>query len=94
MPALIRTSQRERMLQSVRNSDRVWVDTVVAHSGVLSFNAPEAGDYQVVLIKLEPNTAVRSKPRVSDYLGYGRRFHPEYRSTDDVMKELREGETE
>ena len=34
----------------------------------------------------------RKKPRISDFIGYGRKFHPEYRSTEDVMRELREGE--
>jgi hypothetical protein len=34
----------------------------------------------------------RKKPRISDSIGYGRRFHPEYRSTEYVMRELREGE--
>ena len=36
----------------------------------------------------------RKKPRISDFIGYGRRFHPEYRSTEEVMRELREGEKE
>jgi len=41
-----------------------------------------------------PSQAKRNKPRISDFIGYGRRFHPEYRSTGDVMRELREGEEE
>ena len=36
----------------------------------------------------------RKKPCIKDFIGYGRRFHPEYRSTEDVMRELREGEEE
>ena len=36
----------------------------------------------------------RKKPCIRDFIGYGRRFHPEYRSTEDVMRELREGEEE
>jgi hypothetical protein len=36
----------------------------------------------------------RKKPCIRDFIGYGRRFHPEYRSTEDVMCELREGEEE
>ena len=36
----------------------------------------------------------RKKPCINDFIGYGRRFHPEYRSTEDVMRELREGEEE
>ena len=34
----------------------------------------------------------REKPNIRDFIGYGRKFHPEYRSTEDVMRELREGE--
>ena len=41
-----------------------------------------------------PSQTKRNKPRISDFIGYGRRFHPEYRSTEDVMRELREGEEE
>ena len=36
----------------------------------------------------------RKKPRISDFIGYSRIFHSEYRSTEDVMRELREGEEE
>ena len=39
-------------------------------------------------------TVERKKPCIRDFIGYGRRFHPEYRSTEDVMRELREGEEE
>ena len=94
MPMLMERSDRLRTVDRVRNSDRVWVDTAIAHSGVLSFRVPESGGYQVVLIKLDTAPVARKKPCVSDFLGYGRRFHPEYRSTEDVMKELREGEGE
>ena len=38
--------------------------------------------------------AERKKPCIWDFIGYGRRFHPEYRSTEEVMRELREGEDE
>ena len=54
----------------------------------------------VVVERANPDTALaagaheRKKPLISDFIGYGRRFHPEYRSTEDVMRELREGEEE
>ena len=35
----------------------------------------------------------RKKPRVSDFIGYGARFH-KLRTTEEWMKELREGEEE
>ncbi len=37
--------------------------------------------------------ANRNKPRVSDFIGYGARFH-KLRTTEEWMKELREGEEE
>ena len=33
----------------------------------------------------------RKKPRISDFIGYGARFH-KLRTTEEWMKELREGE--
>ena len=35
----------------------------------------------------------RQKPRISDFIGYGARFH-KLRTTEEWMKELREGEEE
>ena len=32
------------------------------------------------------------RPRVSDFIGYCQKFNHETRSTDEIMKELREGE--
>jgi len=32
------------------------------------------------------------RPRVSDFIGYCQKFNNETRSTDEIMKELREGE--
>lgn len=39
-------------------------------------------------------SAGRKKPCIREFIGYGRKFHPEYRSTEEVMRELREGEEE
>ncbi len=38
-------------------------------------------------------TEIRKKPCVSDFIGYGARFH-KLRTTEEWMKELREGEEE
>ena len=38
-----------------------------------------------------PGTARKS---ALDYIGYSRKYQPNFRSTDEVMKELREGETD
>ena len=42
--------------------------------------------------KVQPR-ANRKKPCVSDFIGYGARFH-KLRTTEEGMKELREGEEE
>ena len=34
----------------------------------------------------------RKRPNVADYIGYCQKFNHETRSTDEIMKELREGE--
>lgn len=54
----------------------------------LSVGSPRQDSSAVSVLK------TRKKPCVRDFIGYGRRFHPEYRSTEDVMRELREGEDE
>ena len=43
-------------------------------------------------VKVLPR-AGRKKPRVSDFIGYGAKFH-KLRTTEEWMKELREGEEE
>ena len=40
-----------------------------------------------------PLQVKRNKPRISDFIGYGARFH-KLRPTEEWMKELREGEVE
>ena len=45
------------------------------------------------LSSIAPDPARRKKPCVSDFIGYGARFH-ELRPTEEWMKELREGEGE
>ena len=43
--------------------------------------------------KPEPVAVVCKKRRSAhELIGYGRRFDPVYRSTDEIMRELREGE--
>lgn len=40
-----------------------------------------------------PSVESRKKPRISDFIGYGARFH-KLRTTEEWMRELREGEEE
>ena len=60
------------------------------------------GLFDIILIEVPKSSATPDQkaerpqaanvPKISDFIGYGRKFHPEYRSTEDVMRELREGE--
>ena len=46
------------------------------------------------VVKSDPIATVRPKRRSAhELIGYGLRFDPLYRSTDEIMRELREGET-
>lgn len=95
--------EKRDWMQTVANvgtADGVWYDNISAEGGVVPLSVPESGTYQVILVKVDDKTASApedrkerlEKPRVRDFIGYGRKFHSEYRSTEDVMRELREGE--
>lgn len=83
---------------------RVWRTQVAGSIGDRSFSLPATGLFDVILIEVPKSDSLfKNKtevpegvnvPRISDFIGYGRKFHPEYRSTEDVMRELREGEEE
>ena len=51
--------------------------------------------FQVILVPLAPDASPpperREPPRIRDFIGYGARFH-QLRTTEEWMKELREGE--
>ena len=50
--------------------------------------------YLVLIAKLGREcNASRSKPKVSDYIGYGLKFDPEPKTTAEYMSEMREGES-
>ena len=99
MPMLMERSDRLRTVDRVRKTDRVWFDTIATRAGAISFNVPEAGNYQVIFMRVdvkdgEANTQLnREKPMITDLIGYGAKFHTP-RTTEEWMKELREGEEE
>ena len=93
MPMLMEKSDRLRTVDRVCTTDRVWFDTIATHAGAISFNVPEAGNYQVILVNIdEPQESKPRRRSAREMIGYCRKYHPEYRSTEDIMKELREGE--
>ena len=80
MPAVI--EQVERM--SVSDKMRLMEYLVKSISGAVMQYDDTA--------KVQPR-ANRKKPCVSDFIGYGARFH-KLRTTEEWMRELREGEEE
>ena len=78
----------------VGSADGVWYENVSANGGVLPISMPESGVYRVILVKVGKMDSTE-KPRqksARELIGYGRKFDPVYRSTAEVMRELREGE--
>ena len=82
-------------LANVGTADGIWCESILADGGVVPLSVPESGMYQVILVKVDDKTASVPDPQKSahDYIGYSRRHRPEWHTTADVMKELREGET-
>jgi len=96
MPMVMKNADWMRAVANASRADGVWFQDVSSHSGTIPLEVPEAGHYQVILMKMGNTAEIvePKKPRISDIIGYGRKFNPEYRSTAEVMKELREGEEE
>ena len=95
MAMVMRNADWMQTIDNVRNSDRVWFENIATHSGSIPLDVPEAGYYQVLLIKIDskPEISEVKRPDARKFLGYGERFH-KLRTTEDWMKELREGEKE
>ena len=73
--------------------DRMSADEKL-HLLVYIANSLSASAGASVASKMTAATAeTRKKPCVSDFIGYGARFH-KLRTTEEWMKELREGEEE
>jgi len=96
MPLQMNNVEWMRTIANASRAEGVWSQVVSSHSGTVPIEVPEAGEYQVILVKMatQAEAVVSQKPRISDFIGYGRKFNPAYRSTAEVMKELREGEDE
>lgn len=91
--------EKQDWIQTVANvglADRVWSENILSQAGTLPLSIPEGGTYQVILVKIdsEPGSAAPRRKSAHDFIGYCRKFNPEYRSTTEIMKELREGESE
>ena len=94
MPKLM---EKRDWIQTVANigvADRVWSENISTSDGVLSMPTLEAGTYQVIFVKIDTKTPPVSPARKSarDFIGWGLQFDSTPCSTDEWMKELREGE--
>jgi len=81
MPAVMEQVNRMSVEEKLR------LIAYIANSMSVTAVAPVTSEMQ------EPVARERKKPRISDFIGYGAKFH-ELRSTEEWMKELREGEDE
>ena len=96
MPKLMDKKDWMQTVANVGASEGIWCENVSGAAGTVSIALPEGGRYQLILVKVTSNALdAEIPPRKSarDLIGYGRRFHPEYRSTAEIMSELREGES-
>jgi hypothetical protein len=83
-----------RTVADVGSAENVWYENVSADGGFFPLSVPESGMYRVILVKIGKLDSTE-KPRqksARELIGYGRKFDPVYRSTAEVMRELREGE--
>ena len=96
MPKLMEKRDWIQTVANVSSAERVWSENVLSHAGTVSLPVPEGGMYQVIFVKIDANPDVVKPKRKSahDFIGYCRKFNPEYRSTAEIMRELREGEEE
>lgn len=94
MPKLMEKKDWMQTVADVGTAESVWFDDISADGEIVSLSVPEVGMYHVILVKVGGDMAVDPPKRKSavDLIGYGRKFNPEYRSTAEIMKELREGE--
>ena len=94
MPRLLEKDDVMQTAVNLGRAEKVWSEQLVTGSGDMSFKLPEGGMYQVVFVRVEhkPTIETVKRPSAVDLIGYGRKFNPQYRSTAEIMKELREGE--
>ena len=86
--------EKKDWIQTVANvsaAESVWSEKVSTQDGVLSLAVPEGGEYQVILVKIKSQAIPPKRRSAREFIGYGAKFHT-LRTTDEWMKELREGE--
>ena len=96
MPRLMEKKDWMQTVAEVGSAESVWYENVSADGGFFPLSVPESGMYRVILVKIGKldSTEKPQQKSARELIGYGRRFDPVYRSTAEVMRELREGEEE
>lgn len=102
MSVLTKNTKSPTWFSTAGFPSRVWRTQIAGTAGEQSISLPATGLFDIILIEVPKSSATPDQkaerpqaanvPKISDFIGYGRKFHPEYRSTEDVMRELREGE--
>ena len=95
MPMLMEKKDWMQAVANVSNAESVWYENISSDCDTVPLPLPGSGSYQVILVKIGGQQTPQTSPRrrsARDLIGYGRKFDPEYRSTAEVMRELREGE--
>ena len=91
MPVFMDKTDWTETFENAKRSNRVWRQHVMGRVGEDLFSLPESGSFEVIFVAV-PST--EEKPRITsakNMIGFGKRFHAP-RSTEEWMKELREGE--
>lgn len=91
MPVLMEKAELMEALGETALARHVWMQRIVGKKGEDAIFLPSTGAFNVIFVELSnqyDSPVRREKPRIRDFLGYGKRFH-ELRSTEEWMKELR-----
>ena len=95
MPRLMEKKDWMQTVANVGTAESVWYESISSDGDTVPLPLPGRGSYQVILVKIGSQQAAETSPRgrsARELIGYGRKFDPVYRSTEEVMRELREGE--
>jgi len=78
-----------KTFENAQRSSRVWRQHVNGHDGENLFTFPTSGSLDVIFVEVVSSSESFAedvchpigcvKPHISDFIGYGRYFHPEYR---------------
>ena len=95
MPRLMEKKDWMQTVANVDAAEGIWCENISSEGDTIPLPLPGRGTYQVILVKIGRQRTQNAIPRsksARELIGYGRKFDPVYRSTAEIMCELREGE--